>query len=189
MCQHHRSRIGTQRRFHDPSNGYTGGIHAALTDFFAAQDLTLSIQAEQKHSFIPSAVEKRHQIFSALFHGTQNPDIHRPLHLVIPPQRGGQTQQNRGIAANAGYFLQFFHRCLQHLGKTAEMFQKVMGYGVGILSWNRVKEQQFQHLHVAEMIQPFLEKALFQPLAVSVMLRHIFHLFALIALAIFPLIR
>ena len=43
-----------------------------------------------------------------------------------------------------------------------------MGDGVGVLPGNAEKQQQLQHLNVREALQPFLQKALLQPLAVSV---------------------
>ena len=59
------------------------------------------------------------------------------------------------------------------------MVEQRMGDGVGILPGNAEKQQQLQHLNVREALQPFLQEALLQPLAVSVVNRHIFHLVVL----------
>jgi hypothetical protein len=57
--------------------------------------------------------------------------------------------------------------------------------GIGISSWDAVEQQQFQNLHITEIVQPFRTEAIPHPLAVAVMNRHISHLFVSLPLLFF----
>ena len=59
------------------------------------------------------------------------------------------------------------------------MVEQRMSNGVGVLPGNAEKQQQLQHLDIREALQPLLQEALLQPLAVSVVNRHNFHLVVL----------
>ena len=64
------------------------------------------------------------------------------------------------------------------------MIQKCVGNGIGILLCDAVIQQQLQNIQFLKVVQTFFQKAVFQPLPVALMDRHMFTSFV-IALAIF----
>lgn len=77
-----------------------------------------------------------------------------------------QTDQQRGIFADALHLHQFLHRRTEHAVKAAETTQQRMGHAVGIHPWNGVIQQQLQCLVRRKGIQPMPAELLFLALAV-----------------------
>lgn len=181
----HAGSIGSQGRFHDFSGRYTRAVDTSLTHLFAAKHLALGIQAQEVYRFLCFSEEKRQHILGTLLQGEQGSIFGGTVDQVKPSHFGYQMQQRCRIFSDTLHLAQFLHRGFQHLRKGAKVIQKCMCNGIGILTRDAVKQQQFQGLNIGKTVQPVFQKLFLKPLSVSIMDRHIFHL----TIAIFPFIR
>jgi glycerate kinase len=96
--------------------------------------------------------------------------------LIITGHCRNQLEQCSHIVTHIFHFCQFLRRCFQNSGKRTELLDQFMGNLIGVPLGDAVKQKQFQNLMFFEIIQTVLQKPLFQPLSVSCVNRHIFHL-------------
>ena len=169
--QDHRRRVVFQGGGEQLAHIHLGGIKAALVEHRAAEHPALPVQTGEQNGLLLPPDEAGQQKAPRLLGGSQA-EILLLLAVIDPGELRQQLEEARRIFADALHLLQLLRRGVQNAGQTAEIVHQPVGQLVGILPRDGIKQQQLQNIVLVKAVQPFPQKALEQPLPVSVVQTH-----------------
>ena len=111
----------------------------------------------------------RKQVIAALVDGGEDDILQSTVFYVVSARSMHHRQVCGYVFIDTFHFQKLLIGSFQHIMQLAEMIQQFMGKGIGILPGNAVEKQQLQGIDLAEMIQPFLQKAIL-PFSVRLLL-------------------